>query len=281
MAALLGAALIWSTSFVTTKVALVDVPPLTLGALRFILAAVVLGLAGLVTRRVERVPGRDVARLALGGLLGITAYFALQNVGVQFTSAADASLLVASYPAVTMLVESLLLHTRISPLRLVGVGVAVAGVYLVVRQSGGGPSQAHWVGDVLLTLTGLVWALYNFITRDVVKRYGMLTVIFWQTVAGTAAFVPLALTESAAWRPLSAGSALSVTYMGLFCSILAFLFYARGLRNVDPGSAVSLMNLVPVFGLILAAAGLGESISVAQVVGGAVVIGGVMLSVRV
>jgi drug/metabolite transporter (DMT)-like permease len=68
--------------------------------------------------------------------------------------------------------------------------------------------------------------------------------------------------------------------MGLFCSILAFLFYARGLRNVDPGSAVSLMNLVPVFGLIFAAVGLREPVSVTQVVGGLVVIAGVLLSVQ-
>ena len=280
IAALVGAALIWSTSFVTTKIALIDVPPFTLGALRFVVAALVLALVGLVSRRLEHVARRDMARLAVGGLLGITSYFALQNVGVQLTSASDASLLVASYPAITMLVESMLEHTRIAPLRFAGVAVAMVGVYLVVKQTGGVAGSEHMLGDLLLTLTGLVWALYNFVTRDVVKRYRMLTVIFWQTMVGAIAFVPLALSENAAWRHLSVGSALSVVYMGVFCSFLAFFLYARGLRDVDPGSAVSLMNLVPVFGLILAVGGLGESINVLQVVGGLVVIAGVLLSVR-
>ena len=279
--ALLGAALIWSTSFVTTKIALADVPPLTLGALRFILAALLLGVLGLVTRRIEHVPPKDIARLAAGGLLGITAYFALQNIGVQLSSAADATLLVASYPAITMLIESLLLHTRISPLRFVGVGVTFVGVYLVVQQTAGAGSAGHLLGDLLLLLTGLVWALYNFATRDVVQRYSMLTVIFWQTIAGAVAFVPLALVESQSWRLLSTGSLLSVAYMGVFCSIMAFLLYARGLKTLDPGSAVSLMNLVPVFGLVLAVVALGESINLAQVAGGIVVIAGVALTVQV
>ncbi len=279
--ALLGAALIWSTSFVTTKIALTDVPPLTLGALRFIIAAVLLGLLGLVTRGIEYAPRKDIAQLSLGGLLGITAYFALQNIGVQLSSAADATLLVASYPAITMLIESLLLHTRIAPLRFVGVAVTFVGVYLVVQQTSGAGSAGHLLGDLLLLLTGLVWALYNFVTRDIVQRYSMLTVIFWQTIAGAIAFIPLALIESQSWRAISAGSALSVVYMGVFCSIIAFLLYARGLKTLDAGSAVSLMNLVPVFGLALAAVGLGESINLAQVGGGIIVIAGVALTVQV
>jgi drug/metabolite transporter (DMT)-like permease len=279
--ALLGAALIWSTSFVTTKIALADVPPLTLGALRFILAAFLLGLLGLITRRIESAPPKDIIRLGAGGLLGITAYFALQNVGVQLSSAADATLLVASYPAITMLIESLLLHTRIAPVRFVGVAVTFVGVYLVLQQTTGAGSSGHLLGDVLLLLTGLVWALYNFVTRDVVQRYSMLTVIFWQTIIGAVAFIPLALLESQSWRVLSTGSLLSVAYMGVFCSIMAFLLYARGLKTLDAGSAVSLMNLVPVFGLVLAAIGLGESINLAQIGGGIIVIAGVALTMRV
>ena len=78
-------------------VALADVPPLTLGALRFVIAAGLLGVFAWATRSIERVARADVARLALGGLLGVTGYFALQNLGVQLTSASDAALLVASF----------------------------------------------------------------------------------------------------------------------------------------------------------------------------------------
>ena len=278
--ALLGAALFWSTSFVTTKIALTDTGPLTLGTLRFLIAAALLGVIGLVTRRIEYTPPKDILRFGIGGILGITAYQALQNIGVQLSSAADATLLVASYPAITMLVESLLMHTRIAPMRFVGVGITFAGVYLVVQQTSGAGGSSHLLGDVLLLLTGLLWALYNFGTRDVVQRYSMLTVIFWQTIIGAIAFIPLALLESSTWQPISTGSLLSIVYMSVFCSIVAFLLYARGLKSLDPGSAVSLMNLVPVFGLILAAVGLGESINLAQVAGGVIVIAGVALTVQ-
>jgi drug/metabolite transporter (DMT)-like permease len=273
--ALVSAALIWSTSFVTTKIALTDTPPLTLGALRFGFAALLLLLIALFTRRIEYAPTKDILRLGVGGLLGITAYQALQNMGVQLSSAADATLLVASYPAITMLIESLLLRTRIAPLRFVGVAVTFVGVYLVVQQTTGAGSSGHLLGDLLLLLTGVLWALYNFVTR-----YSMLTVIFWQTIIGALGFIPLALLESQSWQPISTSSLLSVAYMSVFCSIMAFLLYARGLKTLDPGSAVSLMNLVPVFGLVLAAIGLGEAINLAQVGGGIIVIAGVALTVQ-
>ncbi len=278
--ALVSAALIWSTSFVTTKIALTDTPPLTLGALRFGFAALLLVLIALFTRRIEYAPPKDILRLGVGGLLGITAYQALQNMGVQLSSAADATLLVASYPAITMLIESLLLRTRIAPLRFVGVAVTFVGVYLVVQQTTGAGSSGHLLGDLLLLLTGVLWALYNFVTRDIVQRYSMLTVIFWQTIIGALGFIPLALLESQSWQPISTSSLLSVAYMSVFCSIMAFLLYARGLKTLDPGSAVSLMNLVPVFGLVLAAIGLGEAINLAQVGGGIIVIAGVAVTVQ-
>lgn len=63
--------------------------------------------------------------------------------------------------------------------------------------------------------------------------------------------------------------------------LAAFLLYARGLKKLDAGSAVSLMNLVPVFGLGLAVVGLREQVSVAQVQGGLIVIAGVALNVQI
>ena len=285
-----GAVVIWSTSFVATKVALAEVPPLTLGASRFALAAVLAGLVAFIFGAV-RVSGiRDLSRLALGGLLGIMLYFSLENIGVDLVTASDAALVVASYPAITMLLETGLYRRRLSAVRLSGVVLAFLGVNAVLGNALAASASGQWdserlLGCVVLVVTGVAWALYNFATRDVVARYPMPTVVFWQTLFGALFFAPAALTEQAViggtrWLPTGGVALLAVVHLGVLCSVVAFLLYARGLRELDASSAVSVMNLVPVLGVAFAVAVLGEPLGLLQILGGVVVIAGVTLSVR-
>ncbi|WP_342782099.1 DMT family transporter [Saccharibacillus brassicae] len=105
MIAALIAIVFWSTSFVGTKIAYASFPPLTLGAARFAIASLILGGIVLLRREFVRPAPRDLGLMALSGLLGTTVYFALENIGVQLTTASSAALIVASYPAVTALLE--------------------------------------------------------------------------------------------------------------------------------------------------------------------------------
>jgi drug/metabolite transporter (DMT)-like permease len=187
-------------------------------------------------------------------------------------------LLVASFPAITMLLEALFYKKRVSLLRFAGVGIAFWGIYLIINQSVSAAGPQRLEGDIYLLATGLAWALYNFVTQDIVRRYSTLTVIFWQTLFGALAFLPIALFETSLWTPINLNGLLGAMYLGSFCSIGAFLFYGYGLKKIDPGSAVGLLNLVPVFGLALAFLILKESLTLLQSFGGLIVIAGVVLT---
>src|SRR5512140_2026495 len=89
----IGAVLIWSTSFVATKVALLEIPPLTIGLMRFALAAAILGIAGGWQRSLTRPTRIDLVLLAIGGLLGFTLYSAVENIGLDLATASDAALI--------------------------------------------------------------------------------------------------------------------------------------------------------------------------------------------
>jgi drug/metabolite transporter (DMT)-like permease len=274
----LGAVVLWSSSYGVTKMGVGDIPPITFAAIRFMLAMLLMGGLALTVQRLERVPLKDLRRLALGGLLGITAYFSLQNLGVQRTSAADATLLVASFPVITLLLEVVFRKARVSFKQVAGIAIAIGGIYLIIDTSGTQAAPYRLQGDFLLLLTGLAWALYNFATQEVVKKYSTFTVIFWQTLFGMAGLLPLALSEAAAWRPLSTSGLLGTLFLGIFCSVGAFLLYGYGLKSLRPGLAVNLLNLVPVFGLVFAVTLVHEKLGWAQILGGLVVIGGGMLS---
>jgi drug/metabolite transporter (DMT)-like permease len=280
MPAVVAAVLIWSLSFVATKVAFKAFPPLTLGTLRFGFSAFLLGVVLLMQRGFVRPAPGDLGRLAVSGVLGITIYFSLENLGVKLATAADAALIVASYPAITMLLEMLIYRTRISGIRFGGVGLAIAGVYLIVRESVTGGGGHRLAGDLILAATGLVWSFYNFVTRRVVNKYPTVLITFYQTVAGALAFLPLAWIERDQWQPPAPDSLLALLYLGLFCSVIAFLLYAYGLKGLTSSAAVTLMNLVPVFGVLFAVVFLHEPVGIAQCLGGVIVIAGIALSVK-
>ncbi|KRE33016.1 DMT family transporter [Paenibacillus sp. Soil724D2] len=277
--AVIIAILLWSTSFVGTKIAYLSFPPLTLGAARFVIASVILGAIMLSRKEFIRPAPKDMGLMALSGILGTTLYFALENIGLELTTASSAALIVASYPAITALLEFIFFRIKISWVKGVGIVMAVLGVYQI---SGGssGESSGQLTGNLILILAGVVFAAYNFTTRKVVKNYSMVTVSFYQTIAGTLAFIPLALIERSRWQVPSAESLWVLLYLGVFCSVTAFMLYNYGLRNLSSGTAMALMNLVPLFGVLFSTVFLHEVLHIFDLIGGMVIIVGVILSVR-
>ncbi|MFI6493278.1 DMT family transporter [Streptomyces sp. NPDC050564] len=273
-----AAALFWSSSYAVTKEVLADVGPLTIGAIRFTIAAVLLGIMARMRRNsVAQPDARQRRMIYLSGLLGITVYFVLENIGVELSTASDASLIVASYPLMTMLLELVLFRTRMPLFRVGGVLLATGGSFLVVRngaQVGGG---ARWFGDVLLLLGGLVWAGYNVLGKYAGRGQDAVNLTYYQTVAGAAGFLLASLLEIGDWRVPDVTASALLAYLAVACSVGGFLLYNYGLRRMTSSVAVNILNLVPVFGVLGAVVINGERVRLAQVFGGVIIIVGVAL----
>ena len=104
---MLAAVTVWGPSFVATKVALRDLPPLTVAFLRFLVASCVLYTVWRLSPEAARLDRATHRRLFAGGLLGVAGYFILENLGVQRTTAGDAALLMAAIPVIALLAEAL------------------------------------------------------------------------------------------------------------------------------------------------------------------------------
>ena len=276
-----AAALLWSSSFAVTKQVLRETNPLVIGAIRFSLAAVV--LAVFVRLRGRRGAGsgpmdtRQRWLIRLSGLLGITIYFISENYGVQLANAADASLIVAAYPLMTMLVE-LLVHRRAMPrLRVLGVALAGLGAVLIVRNGADAGGTGRWVGDALLLFGGLVWGFYNVLVKHIGNTQDAVVLTFRQTCAGALGFLVVAAPEFRHQKMPSGATLALLAYLALACSVGGFLLYNQGLRRMSSSTAVNILNLVPVFGVLGAVLIDGERLELVQVLGGAVIIVGVVL----
>ncbi len=272
------ALLIWSTSFIATKAAYTTFPPLTLGLSRFIIASIVLGIVLLIKKEHVKVKPKDLATISFSGVLGITLYFSMENIGVSLTTASNAALIVASYPAITSLLEFILYKVKLSKYKICGIALAMIGVYFLTSVGESPDGKNQLIGNLILIGTGFAWAFYTFMTRKVVDKYPPVTLSFYQTVAGSIFFIPLALLEKDSWQAPTTGSFMLLMYLGVFCSVIAFLLYNYGLIKLSPSSSVSLMNLVPIFGVIFSVVLLHETVSWRQIIGGLVVIVGVLMS---
>lgn len=275
--ACITAVVLWSASFIATKIAYETLAPIQLGFVRTLLAVIVFWLIRQGTRSRERLDRRDWLRAALSGLLGMTLYFAFENVGVSLTTASNAALIVASFPAMTMLLEFVIYKQKPTGQKIIGMVLALAGVAALTGVDSGESDNAL-LGNLCLLGAGVVWAFYNFITRGLSAKYSSMTLTYYQMLTGTVWFVPIVLWEGAAWEMPTTGSLSAVLFLCLGCSVLAFVLYNYGLKQLTASVSVSLLNLVPVLGLLLSVWILDETVTPGQLAGGIVVIIGVVLS---
>ncbi len=280
--ATVGAMLIWSSSFIATKVAYRTFPPITLAAARFLVALILLGIARLILKERVRPTRKEMVPIAFSGFMGITLYFLFENVGLSMTTASSAALIVASFPALTLLGERIVYKTPITARQIVGIVVAMVGVYLIsVSSEKAEGAENPLLGNLILLGTGVVWTAYIFSTRKVVGRFPAVTLSFYQTLAGFIGFLPFTLLETGKWQAPDGASLTMLFYLGALCSVAAYLMYNFGLRRLKPSTSAFLMNLVPIFGTLFSVVLLGERLTLRHLAGGVLVILGVLVSVRV
>jgi len=275
----LAVALLWGLSFLSIKVSVAAVPPMTLAFARFALAVAVLPLLALLAKEDLRIAFRDAPLLAAGGLVGVTFYFYCENNGVLLLSASESSLIVGTIPVLTVLAERIFLGTRLGHRIYAGAALSVAGVALIVlRAEGPGGAASSPAGYLYMAGAALSWVAYAFLTRPVASRYGKICVTFWQSLFGLAGCLPFALAESGAWKAPSLAVALNVAYLGLLCSAAGYWLYIYAIDVLGAGRASVFINLIPVVSVVAAFLVLGERLGPGQLAGGAVAVAGVYLA---
>lgn len=255
--------------------------PFSLGLIRFSLSAIILLVVMMLQAKEKLLPPRDMLLCALTGLVGTTLYFAGENYGVMLLPASTSSLVVGAFPAMTLVLECICDHTRPRNSMAAGIVLAFVGVAVLALTEDGGSGQTNVVLGLLALLGGgACWAVYNILMRPLLGSYSTLTITAWQTLFGALGFIPFALAEGLPSALPSTSSLFALAYLVLGCTVFGFMLYNFGLKGLGATEASALVNLIPVFGLVLSALILSEPIGLRQIVGGALVVGGIFLSAR-
>lgn len=273
--AILTAVIFWGASYLATALAYETIAPLQLGFVRAAISAALFFAWRKAAGLHEQVNRADLARIALSGLFGQTLYFAFQNVGLAWTSSSRAALVVGCYPAIVLLLECIAGRRMPAPLQAAGIAVTVVGVTLLTSAAGE-PGQLK--GDLLLVVPAVMWWFFSLTTRSLATKYSVSLLTAFQMLFGAAFFAPLALFEGRPWMMPTLESGAAIAFLAVCCSLLSFLFYNYALTGIPVAAAAVLLNLCPVVGVVCSFLALGETVTLRQCVGGAVIVAGVLLS---
>jgi drug/metabolite transporter (DMT)-like permease len=269
------AAASWSLATVTTKVTLEQLAPVDLLAVEVAVGASAVWLAVLVRPGPRHVPG-GLWRFAVLGVVEPALTFALFDIGIDHTSAANAAVLVAAQSIIAVALASLVLREHMTA--RVGAAVAFGFAGVVVVGSDGTGHGATLLGDALVLASSVAAAAAAVGARRIgtAGHADAVTVTAWQLLsAAIVAMPPLAVTALAGHSMLGAGDPahlLAAVATGLLGSALPFLLYNLAIRDVSVSIAAVILNLIPVFGAGLAVLLLGNRLSALQLLGAAAIV---------
>ena len=276
------AVIFWGASFIATKVALRDVLPITVVWLRFLQGVLILGIA-VILRGQSGIPEmKDLPYLALLGLIGITFHQWLQSTGMVTSQASTTAWIVATTPIFMALMGWVFLREKLKFLPIAGIFLAFFGVILVV--SGGEirsvlSGQFGAPGDILILISAPNWALFSILSRRSLARFPATQMMFYVMTAGWI-FISIIFFCGPGLgdiTDLSVQGWLAISFLGIACSGLAYIFWYDGLQELQSAQAGTFLYLEPVVAVIVSFIVLNEPLLLVSLLGGAGILLGVYL----
>lgn len=243
-----------------------------LALFRFALTTIILLPLSLIKDGKPGFSKREWLQLTAAAIFGTTLYFLFEYQGLLYTTASNASLILAVLPVLTM-VASFLLHKKRYPLRCwLGVLLTLCGVYLVVLYGGDEQARNPLLGNLLLLGACVCWVIYIEVSYALLARHGSLKLTAYQSVLGTLTLIPCSLTELNQLQPIGMGGIFSAIFLGLVCSALCYIMYQTAIKHLQPFRTALFISLNPVAAVIGGVLLLNESLALLQVLGGLIIL---------
>jgi drug/metabolite transporter (DMT)-like permease len=259
-----------------------DIPPLALSFWRWTLALAILcffGVKRLLDQRELALKHRRY--IIVQGLLGVTGFNTLIYLAMQTTTAINAVLVNSSIPVLIVIISRLRFGEKISLRQSCGVALSLCGVLFII--SGGKPQSLidlqFNLGDVYIFIAANCWAMYSVN----LKKYpqGLHPHAFQSGIvlAGLLALLPLYLIELEMGKSMviTPATLLTIAYVAIFASILAFLFWTRAVTILGANIAGPFIHLMPVFSTLLAVIFLDERLTLVHLQAILMIFGGILL----
>lgn len=273
---------IWGTTFISTKILLVEFRPVEILFFRFALGF--LALLAAYPKRLKGLSPRQEMTLAAAGLCGICLYYLLENIALTYTMASNVGVILSAAPFFTAILSRLLMRSEEKLRGNFFIGFAVAMVGIVMVSLNGEKFEVNPLGDILAVAAALVWGCYSLLTKKIAgfgcpiilttRRtffYGLLfmtpTLFFFDFQADLTRFSDVAYL-------------LNMLYLGLGASAMCFVTWNLAVKRLGAVRTSVYIYMVPAVTIATSALVLKEPVTKVSAAGALLTVAGLFLSER-
>ena len=278
---------LWGSLYVVSKYVLGKLPTFSISFFRFLTAFLFLTVLEKIAqkrsgRHPKRLKKKHIPYVLLIGAGGYFIAVGAQLLGTKYAGASTASLLNSMNPVTISIFGSLLLGEKLTPRKVIGILLSILGVFAVL----GGGFKGAGIAGILLSLFAVVsWSFISVMTRKVTQEYEPLYISRLACGVAALCYLPVSasevmITKAPVWTVLSQDAACTIAllYMGIVCTGIAYTLWNKSLSVLDASLCSAFYPVQPAVSTLLGILLLGESVTVGFVVGSALIICGVLVS---
>lgn len=276
---ILLAVIFWGTSFVATKTLLYELKPVTIIILRLILASLLLTAIAIFTKRSFAVNLKNHLWILF---LALVAAFHLwiQVTGLQYTTATNTGWIIGTAPIFMAILGLIFYRERISILQITGILIAIAGLLLLIGK--GNIFNIGLIqnkGDLLVLGSAFTWGVYSMINKKISLTYSPLMTILYLFIMMVLIIIPFNLNSTVIDSVINLSSTgwISILFLGIFCSGIAYVIWAQALRDMESAKVGAFLYFEPLVTVIAASFFLHEEIFLMMILGGVLITTGVFI----
>ena len=276
---LIFAMLIWGSSFVALKVALIDTKPYTIMFLRMAIASscFLIFIKSFLKYKFSK---KDIKYILLLSLFEPALYFIFEVNALRFTSASQAGVITSTMPIITAIFAGIILKELITRRLIIGSIISMLGVVMLSSYANATTHASNPLLGNLLELGAMVCAAgYTIVAKHLSSKFSALFITASQSFLGALFFLPFFLYEYTQYGfHTSTDSMLWILYLGVVVTLGGYGLYNYALTKIDASRAAVFINLIPIFSVILGYLLLGERLNTIQIFASIIILIGVTIA---
>jgi drug/metabolite transporter (DMT)-like permease len=275
---------VWAGSFLVVQIATEEIDPIDLGFLRFLVATPLMILLVVLRKKPLLLPKKELPWLIVLGLTGVTLLYLFQFLGIHFTNAPTASVLINTNVIFIAILSNLFLHETLTRKRVAGIALSFIGVFIImfsdISKQALTFDNLFFIGSILMLLSAFCWALYSLVGKRLLRTYDEFVITTYAFGFGTVLYIPFVVLHlGPVLQQTSLTGWLAVLYLALTCTLFGYLGWYYALKHIDASKAAVFLNLIPLF-TILMSFFLGTTLTWFFLLGAALIIYGVYITQR-
>lgn len=271
--------MIWGTTFISTKILLVDFQPVEILFFRFAIGF--LALIAACPRRLKKTTKKQELTFAAAGLCGISLYYLLENIALTYTTASNVGIIISVAPLFTAILSHLFMkEEKLHAGFFAGFAAAIVGIFLI--SFNGFRLELNPVGDILALLATLIWAFYSILTKKI-SSFGYNTIVTTRRtfLYGIVLMVPALFFfrfKLELGRFANPVYLFNIVFLGLGASALCFVTWNVAVKLLGAVKTSTYIYLTPAITVVASVSVLHEKITVLEGIGIAFTMAGLFLS---